>query len=495
MGLGLVQLRAPLSTGCLPELSEGFNIRLDEKDWAALFPRHHFMWVSPDFRRTRDFVRSANRSGNGYGDFLSPMMRDSFEQFYSDPAGDTPSISNPLPKGQVLDNTVCFLPTNDCNLGCRYCFSGAEPRKFGVIPWEIAKAAIDLGTRNAVLSRIRNGHGILKVAFYGGGEPTEYWERFSGIVEYARSSAAKCGIDVAVGTLTNGQIDESQWDWFRTQIDDITVSMDGPRDIQDAQRPMASGASSFDKSWRFLSAMADAGKEVRAIRITVTAQSVCRMAEIAEFFWDSLAMAYPLQFEPVYFSEVGRQQSDMPTAHAFVANFRAVEELARRRKADREPQALVGTATRPLAIRGGAYCDSLEGRGLFVTPNGYLSLCSEVSSPADPRKDDYYIGGYDASTKQFHITPEGTSKIRCGPPWWCRGCFAQFSCRGGCEPRSQNTDHRVRKWWCQMVRQNIRNMWGDVRANKVPPQARIGDPQGEELIWLPKWYSSPSMEM
>jgi radical SAM protein with 4Fe4S-binding SPASM domain len=184
----------------------------------------------------------------------------------------------------------------------------------------------------------------------------------------------------------------------------------------------------------------------------------------------------------------------MPEAAAFVEQFRRVEELERARHAVGRRHAWVGTATKPLQIRASAYCDSLEGRGLFVTPDGYLSLCTEISTSTDPRRDNYFVGGYDRTTKRFRVTAEGAAKVRCGPPWWCRGCYAQFSCRGGCEPRSQNPDKYIRKWWCRMVRDNLRGTWADVRAGLVPARARVGDPSREELIWLPIFTASASMD-
>lgn len=485
-----VQFSQPFNENGFPHLSEGFNIRLNGGDWAALYPRHHLMWVSPDLDRTREFV---SHQANGYDALLSEPMKKSFATYYNSPL-ELNGDSNPFPQGEVMDSTICFLPTNDCGLGCKYCFSGAQPKKFGAIPWEIAKAAVDLGVRNATLNRLRTGSGELVIRFFGGGEPTEYWESFSGIVEYARASAKRSNVDVLVATITNGQVDEEHYEWFRNNVDEITVSMDGPPDIQNGQRPTAEGQNSFDKSWKFLSKMDALNKNIKGIRVTVTGETVSRMEEIAQFFWDNLTKGYNVQFEAVYFSEVGRQNTEMPKAQDFVAGFRRVEELERYRHSRGWRHGTVGTATRPLSIRLGSYCDSLEGRGLFVTPDGYLSLCTEVSVAEDPRKDDYFVGRYDRATKRFHVSEEGAAKVRKGNPWWCRGCFAQFSCRGGCEPRSQNSDKYIRRWWCQMVRGNIRHTWSDVREGKIEARARIGNPTGEELIWLPIWESSASMD-
>ena len=473
-----------VSADALPRLADGFTLRLHSGDWGALFPRYHLMWISPKVARAREFVKAGPF---GYDAFLSQPMKDSFKAYYIQPE-EQKEEANPLARGELLDSTICFLPTNDCGLGCKYCFSGAVPKQFGAIPWTIAKAAVDLGVRNGVLDRMISGSGQLAIRFFGGGEPTEYWERFAQIIEYARERADANNLDTLVATMTNGQVAEEHYEWFLKNIDEVCISMDGPKDIQDQQRPTFEGEGSFDKSWKFVKAMDALGMEIKALRVTVTADTVDRMEEIARFFWDNLSQPYPIQFEPVYLSEVGRRNTVMPKGLDFVEQFRRVEDLALRRNA------VVGTATRPLTIRRTAYCDSLEGRGLFVTPNGDLSLCSEVSAPNDPRKDRYYVGKYDLAEKRFNISKEGAAQVRCGTPWWCNGCFAQFSCKGGCEPRSQNEDTFVRKTWCQMVRGNLKWTWSDVRSGRQPSRARIGDPKGEELIWLPIWEVSTSME-
>jgi sulfatase maturation enzyme AslB (radical SAM superfamily) len=379
-----VKYPEPFQPNGLPYLSEGFNIRLNTGDWAALFPRYHLMWVSPDLQRTKEFI---NHQDNGYDRLLTEEMKESFATYYQLPLHPNDK-ANPLPQGEVLDSTICFLPTNDCSLGCKYCFSGASPKKYGAIPWDIAKAAIDLGTRNAVLERMKWGSGKLVIRFFGGGEPTEYWDSFSSIVEYARASAKKSNVDCTVATITNGQVDPEHFGWFRNNIDEITVSMDGPPDIQNAQRPTATGENSFDKSWAFLSQMDAFDMNIKAVRVTVTAETVDRMKEITSYFWDNLSKCYPMQFEAVYFSEVGRQNAEMPKALEFVQKFRQLEEMVYERHSQGRRHGMVASAAKPLAIRMGAYCDSLEGRGLFVTPEGFLSICSEISSTADPRKDD-----------------------------------------------------------------------------------------------------------
>src|SRR3569832_994963 len=100
-------IQNPLSPDGLPCLSDGFSLHLDDGEWAALFPRHHLMWVSPDVKRVRDFIE---RGSLGYGEFLTGPMRESFETYYVEPRR-YGGKSNPVPQGQVLDSAICFLPT------------------------------------------------------------------------------------------------------------------------------------------------------------------------------------------------------------------------------------------------------------------------------------------------------------------------------------------------------------------------------------------------
>src|SRR5215217_3251225 len=109
-----VEYPDPINVNGFPYLSEGFNIRLNNGDWAALFSRHHLMWVSPNLKRTKEFI---NHQDNGYDRLLTDGMKDSFATCFQLPLQPNDNV-NPLPRGEVLDSTICFLPTNDCSLGC-----------------------------------------------------------------------------------------------------------------------------------------------------------------------------------------------------------------------------------------------------------------------------------------------------------------------------------------------------------------------------------------
>lgn len=100
-----VKYEEPFQPNGLPYLSEGFNIRLNSGDWAALFPRYHLMWVSPDLKRTKEFIA---HQANCYDILLTEPMKDSFSTYFQHPLQPYEK-ANPLPQGEVLDSTICFL--------------------------------------------------------------------------------------------------------------------------------------------------------------------------------------------------------------------------------------------------------------------------------------------------------------------------------------------------------------------------------------------------
>ena len=101
-----VNYEEPFQPNGLPYLSEGFNIRLNTGDWAALFPRYHLMWVSPELKRAKAFI---DHQADGYDRLLTEPMKESFAAYFQHPLRPYEN-SNPLPQGQVLDSTICFLP-------------------------------------------------------------------------------------------------------------------------------------------------------------------------------------------------------------------------------------------------------------------------------------------------------------------------------------------------------------------------------------------------
>lgn len=197
-----------------------------------------------------------------------------------------------------------ILPTNECNLRCKYCYSetGEKPKQ------SLSKAQIrhfiHLMVKNAVLhSKIQKKRIQSKLVISGGGEPTFHWENFEYIVEYFSSECSKYNIDKKIVLITNGVMSSLNADYVIKNIDQINLSVDGFPDIQNIQRPLVNGNGSFPYVDRFIRQCEKYDKEL-LVRATVLQENFENMSEICRYFFDSYTNITTLHFEPLFY--VGR---------------------------------------------------------------------------------------------------------------------------------------------------------------------------------------------
>ena len=137
-------------------------------------------------------------------------------------------------------NTMALQLTQNCNLRCKYCvYSGNyENRKHSSLKMnkEIAYRAIDFFVRHSSDSE------KLHLGFYGG-EPLLEFELIKGCVEYIKKIANK---EVIFNITTNCVLlDESKIDFLYKNRFRLTISLDGPQEIHDANRVKRDDSGSF----------------------------------------------------------------------------------------------------------------------------------------------------------------------------------------------------------------------------------------------------------
>lgn len=131
---------------------------------------------------------------------------------------------------------IALIVTQSCNLTCSYCL--AKQGSFGV---PISKMSIpDIIRRIDELFRLHPDIGYIK---YFGGEPTLRMDVIRAVCSYVRD---RLGKKVLFAVTTNGTGDPMDhypvWNEFRINV---SVSIDGPRQLHDSVRVTASGRGSF----------------------------------------------------------------------------------------------------------------------------------------------------------------------------------------------------------------------------------------------------------
>ena len=146
---------------------------------------------------------------------------------------------NPKKKKQepLPINSMALFVTQACNLRCTYCY---EEKTSGCMEEKTALRAVDW-----LLEHSGNIKKIY-ISFFGG-EPFLNFPLIKNVAAYAREKAGALDKSVAFATTTNATLLDEEMILFLREYDvHVLVSMDGPREIHDQQRPFADGRGSYD---------------------------------------------------------------------------------------------------------------------------------------------------------------------------------------------------------------------------------------------------------
>lgn len=157
----------------------------------------------------------------------------------------TYELSQPLPENFPLQSVVLNV-TNQCNLSCQYCYEFGEDKiatpegKKKFMDWETAQQSVDY------LFAESGDRPSVHITFFGG-ETLMNFPLMKRIVDYARDQAASLGRSVEFSLTTNATLLSSTIiEFLATNGIGVTVSMDGPKEMQDKFRIFSNGKGSYD---------------------------------------------------------------------------------------------------------------------------------------------------------------------------------------------------------------------------------------------------------
>lgn len=162
--------------------------------------------------------------------------------------------------------------TAACNLQCKYCYEGSN------------KPHISLNRKKIddILDYIRtdlkyNQDKELQIDFHGG-EPFLEFGSIRYFVEKVMSEYAK-EKNILFGTTTNATIlNKDILDFIVQYIPELTVSLDGTREVHDYMRPFKNGEGSYDIALKNSLCILERLPNIR-VRVTVTSKCVDSLAE------------------------------------------------------------------------------------------------------------------------------------------------------------------------------------------------------------------------
>jgi uncharacterized protein len=149
------------------------------------------------------------------------------------------------PVGFPLQSLVLNL-TNQCNLSCQYCYEfGADKvatpeGKPKFMDFETAKASVDFFLGQA------GGRRSVHITFFGG-ETLMNFPLLKQVVAYANEAAGSAAKSIDFSLTTNATLLTPKIvEFLSANRIGVTVSIDGPREVNDSLRVFANGKGSYD---------------------------------------------------------------------------------------------------------------------------------------------------------------------------------------------------------------------------------------------------------
>ncbi len=348
---------------------------------------------------------------------------------------------------------MCLHVCHDCNLRCGYCFAkeGTYSGPKEMLSLETAKKAMDFLIDNSA------GRKILEVDFFGG-EPLMNFDVLKQTVEYAKEQAAKKGKIFKFTTTTNGVLlNKEASDYLNQEMDNVVLSIDGRKEVNDAVRKTANGKGSFDyfiDNFKYFRSVR--GDKSYFVRGTFTNKNL-------DFANDVLFMNDQgfdqISIEPVVLPDdhsLAIKESDLPVV------FEEYERLAEaylERRQDSEKWFSFFHFVLHLDD-GPCYKKRLVGCGagseyLAVAPNGDIYPCHQFVG------EKQFLLGNVHSVQKEGLNDEirrdfSKSSIFTKPD--CQNCWAKYHCSGGCNANAIHFNGDMNKPYkiaCEMMRKRL----------------------------------------
>lgn len=344
---------------------------------------------------------------------------------------------------------MCIHVCHDCNLRCGYCFAkeGTYSGEREMMSIETAKKAIDFLIDNSADRK------ILEVDFFGG-EPLMNFDMLKETVEYAKSRAKEKGKMFKFTTTTNGVLlNKEASDYLNREMDNVVLSLDGRKEVNDAVRKTANGKGSFDliaDNFKYFRSVR--GDKSYFVRGTFTAKNLDFSKDV--LFMNDLGFDQ-ISMEPVVLPDehpLSIHKNDLPTI--FAEYEKLAEEYLKRRKTDK----WFSFFHFVLHLDDGpCYKKRLVGCGagseyLAVAPNGDIYPCHQFVGEKQYLIGNVYDGKLSEDIRRNFARSSIFSKQE------CQKCWAKYHCSGGCNANAIHFNKDMEKPYkvaCEMMKKRL----------------------------------------
>lgn len=360
-------------------------------------------------------------------------------------------------KGQNLDlkkrdsviKALCLHVAHTCNLNCEYCFAG-QGKYHGedaLMSFEVGKQALDFLVKNSGTRK------NLEVDFFGG-EPLVNFDVVKQLVAYARSIEKEKGKHFRFTLTTNGVLlDDDVIDFLNKEMNNVVLSLDGRKEVNDAKRKRLDGQGSYDIIVpKFQNFVKKRGDKEYYMRGTFTRNNL----DFTNDIFHMLDLGFKeLSMEPVVSkpdTEYALREEDLDTIYEQY-EILAKEMIKRRR--ERNPftfyHYMIDLTGGPCIYKRITGCGSGT-EYLAVTPNGDFYPCHQFVGDKNFLMGNVRDGITNTKLRdEFKLCNVYSRKE-------CENCWAKLYCSGGCAANSFNTTgsiNGVYEYGCKLFKKRI----------------------------------------
>lgn len=350
------------------------------------------------------------------------------------------------------DNVIkalCLHVAHDCNLRCNYCFASQGDFKGdrSLMSLEVGKKALEFLVKHSGSRR------NLEVDFFGG-EPLMNFEIIKKLVMYGKDLEKNYNKHFRFTITTNGVLlDEDNMKFINEYMDNVVLSLDGRKRINDNMRRTITDEGSYDIILpKFQKMVAKRGDKDYYVRGTFTSYNLDFSNDVLHFYDKGFKK---ISIEPVVTSpdkDYGIKEEHIDTILKEYEKFS--KDYINIKKKDDDFlffHFMIDLDQGPCIVKRIVGCGA-GSEYMAVTPEGELYPCHQFVGDKKFKIGNVYEGITNNEIVKEFKNASVYNKEK------CRSCWARFYCSGGCHANAYNHHGNIMKPYdigCEMEKKRI----------------------------------------
>lgn len=370
------------------------------------------------------------------GRFPQEELVDGLSELHQVGAITTPDRIPAIPKYQKTDvaplSTLVLNVTNKCNLSCKYCYEYGEDKLAAPAATRFMDEATAFESVDFLLERGKHMP-RLTLTFFGG-ETLLNFKLVRSTVEYARRRAREAGKPIDFSLTTNATLLTDEIIQFLNENHvGVTISIDGPKELQDRFRTYSNGAGSYDQILpRIRSLLKNHRTRPIGARVTLTSQ-VIDVVRIFDHLTNDIGF-YEVGFAPVTTSANTLYSIGGAGFDTVLEQFTKLAERYLEKAVAGQYLGFSNMTDTLQEIHTGVSKNYACGAGLGllgVSTSGDISLCHRFVDSPDHKLGNIRTGIDEAKRQEFNERTHLSGKYE------CHTCWVRGLCSGGCYHEAQ----------------------------------------------------------